>query len=153
MSDVIERLYQGLHDGDGEAMAACYTPDAKFQDPVFGILEGGKVGDMWRMLTEASSGTEVDLSDVEYEGPLGSANWLARYTFDPTGRRVVNHVQAAFLFRNGLIAEHADAFSFYSWSRQALGPTGLFFGWTPMARRSVQTRALKGLERYVASRK
>ena len=54
-ADLIERLYQGLRDLDGEAMAACYSPDARFEDPAFGVLTGEQVGGMWRMLTARSN--------------------------------------------------------------------------------------------------
>jgi hypothetical protein len=152
MNDVIERLYGALAAQDGDAMAACYTADARFEDPVFGILEGDRVGHMWRMLTEASTGVEVDLGDVVCDGPIGSASWTARYVFQPTGRMVVNRGSARFRFRNRLIAEHRDDFSFYGWARQALGGPAVVFAWTPMARASVQKRARAGLERYIAAR-
>ena len=45
-----------------------------------------------------------------------------------------NDVRARFRFADGLIAEHDDAFSFYAWSRQALGAAGLLLGWTPLLR-------------------
>ncbi len=38
---VLQRFYQALQRGDGEAMAACYHPQARFHDPVFGTLQGG----------------------------------------------------------------------------------------------------------------
>ena len=46
-------------------MAACYTPDEQFTDPVFRDLEGREVGAMWQMLCERSDDLSVDL--VEHE--------------------------------------------------------------------------------------
>ena len=60
-TELIERLYEGLRRLDGDAMAACYTADARFEDPAFGVLTGDQVGGMWRMLTSRSHGIEVEL--------------------------------------------------------------------------------------------
>src|SRR4029079_11562928 len=48
---VVNRLYESFSRRDGEAMAACYTDDAHFADPVFARLTDDEVGAMWRMLT------------------------------------------------------------------------------------------------------
>ncbi|MEJ7893173.1 MAG: nuclear transport factor 2 family protein [Solirubrobacteraceae bacterium] len=143
---VIERFYAAFARGDGDAMAACYAPDAHFSDPVFGDLRGGEPGDMWRMLTGRAEDLEIRL--VSHDD--ASANWLADYTFR-TGRRVHNDVQASFRFNVGdLIVEHHDRFSFYAWSRQALGPVGLALGWTPLLRAKVSREARSGLEAFRA---
>ena len=65
---------------------------------------------------------------------------------------MVNDVRATFRFRDGLIAEHDDAFSFHTWARQALGPPGLLLGWTPILRASVRRRARGNLEHFMAVR-
>jgi len=80
---------------------------------------------------------------------IGSAHWLADYTFS-TGRRAHNDVGAEFRFEHGLIAAHRDSFSFYAWALQALGPAGLVLGWTPILRRKVQSQARAGLEEFLA---
>ena len=41
---LIERFYAAFAAGDGEAMAACYAPDAHFADPVFPDLRGSEPG-------------------------------------------------------------------------------------------------------------
>jgi ketosteroid isomerase-like protein len=147
--ELIRRLYAAFADEDGEAMAACYAPDARFSDPVFTDLRGEEPGAMWRMLTGRSKDLEVKLSEYEATDGRGSAHWLADYTFS-TGRGVHNDVRAAFRFENGLITEHRDSFSFYAWARQALGPLGLALGWTPILRRKVQSQARAGLDEFLA---
>ncbi|MBT8194341.1 MAG: nuclear transport factor 2 family protein [Acidimicrobiia bacterium] len=148
---LIERLYQGLRNLDGDAMAACYAPDARFEDPAFGVLIGEQVGGMWRMLTSRSDGIEVELSNVEADETSGSAHWVARYTFGPDKRPVVNRINARFAFANGLIADHVDTFSLYAWSRQALGPIGFFLGATPFVKNRVNSQARRGLEVFMAA--
>jgi ketosteroid isomerase-like protein len=150
-AEVIRRLYEALDARNGEAMAACYTTDAKFTDPVFGDLEGREVGAMWRMLCERSDDLSVDLVDHGAKGDDGWANWVATYTFTQTGRPVVNDVRAAMRFRDGLIAEHWDSFSLHSWTRQALGPPGLLLGWSPLVQRPVRRRARESLDEFLAA--
>jgi ketosteroid isomerase-like protein len=146
---LIRRLYEALDARDGEAMAACYAPDASFSDPVFGDLHGAEPGAMWRMLTERSDDLDVDLAEHEADGDRGSARWIARYTFTQTGRPVTNDVRASMRFRDGLIVEHRDDFDLYRWCRQALGTTGLLLGWTPIVRGAVRRRAREGLDEYM----
>ena len=141
------RFYEAFARRDGDAMAACYTPDARFSDPVFGELRGSEPGDMWRMLTGRAQDLEVRLVSHDADDAAGRANWVADYTFR-TGRRVHNDVQATFRFRDGLIAEHDDRFSFHAWARQALGPVGLALGWTPLLRAKVSREALAGLAAF-----
>jgi ketosteroid isomerase-like protein len=150
---LIRRLYEALDARDGESMAACYAPDARFSDPVFGDLRDDEPGAMWRMLTERSDDLAVDLVEHGADGDRGWARWVATYTFTQTGRPVTNDVRASMLFRDGLIVEHRDRFDFYRWSRQALGTPGLLLGWTPIVRGAVRRRAREGLDEFLARRR
>ena len=149
---VIQRLYAAFDRRDGDAMAACYAPDARFSDPVFPDLRGSAPGDMWRMLTSQARELRVELFEHAADGTSGSARWRAHYVFTQTGRPVVNDVRAAFRFADGLIAEHTDAFGFHRWARQALGPPGLLLGWTPLLRAAVRRRAGAMLDEFIAGR-
>jgi ketosteroid isomerase-like protein len=148
--DLIDRFYAAFARHDGEAMAACYTADATFADPVFTDLSGKEPGAMWRMLTSRSNDLLVELVDRAAAGDTGSAHWIARYTFRQTGRPVINEVSSTFCFRNGLIAEQRDEFDLYRWTRQALGPTGTVLGWSPIVQGGVRRKARAGLDEYLA---
>jgi ketosteroid isomerase-like protein len=146
-AELIERFYAAFTRKDGDAMAACYAPDVRFSDPVFGELKGDEAGDMWRMLTGRAEDLVVTLAEHEATDDRGTGHWLADYTFR-TGRKVHNDIRAQFRFRDGLIAEHDDRFSFHAWARQALGPPGLLLGWTPFLRGKVSREARAGLEEF-----
>jgi ketosteroid isomerase-like protein len=148
-AELIERFYAAFARRDGKKMAACYAPDARFQDPVFGRLDGKQAGAMWRMLTGRAKDLKVELAEHEADGETGSAHWIARYTFTQTGRFVVNDVHSTFRFADGKIVEQADRFGFYQWARQALGPRGTLLGWMPQTRLSVQRQARGGLDRFM----
>jgi ketosteroid isomerase-like protein len=148
---LIERFYEAFDRHDGEAMAACYGPDARFQDPAFGELHGEEPGAMWKMLTGRADDLRVRLAEHDADETTGSAHWLADYTFTQTGRKVHNDVHARFRFADGLIAEHDDSFGFHAWARQALGPTGLLLGWTPIVQGKVQRQARASLSEFMSS--
>jgi ketosteroid isomerase-like protein len=147
---LIERFYGAFGRRDGDTMAACYTPDASFSDPVFTDLHGAEPGAMWRMLTRQANDLRVELLDHQADSERGSARWRAHYTFSQTGRPVVNDVRASFRFEHGLIAEHRDEFDFHRWARQALGPAGLLLGWTPVLKGVVRRRARGNLDEFLA---
>jgi uncharacterized protein len=149
-AELIRRFYAAFDAHDGDAMAACYSPAARFSDPVFEDLRGDEPGAMWRMLTGRADDLDVDLVEHDADGDRGTAHWLARYTFTQTGRAVENDVRASFRFADGLIAEHCDDFDFHRWARQALGVSGLLLGWTPILRSAVRRRARAGLDEFMA---
>jgi ketosteroid isomerase-like protein len=147
-AELIRFFYEAFDHRDGDAMAALYAPDAAFEDPAFGRLTGAEAGDMWRMLTSRAEDLDVELAEHEADADSGSARWIARYTFTRTGRPVVNEVRARFRFSGGRIVEHIDSFSFWRWSRQALGLIGALLGWAPPLRASVRRRARADLARF-----
>jgi ketosteroid isomerase-like protein len=151
-SALITGFYEALNRKDAEAMAACYTDDVLFSDPVFGELRGAQAGDMWRMLTSRAKGFSVRTNNVRADDRTGGANWVATYLFTQTNRTVVNYIQAQFVFRDGKICEHHDQFDLWRWSRQALGAKGTFLGWTPLVQNAIRAQAHKGLKAFQASR-
>jgi len=148
---LIERLYDALDRGDGETMTACYAEDARFEDPAFGELHGDQIGAMWRMLTSRATDLSVELPSHDADEESGNANWVATYTFTATGRRVVNDIQARFEFRDGLIVDHLDQFSFRRWASQAFGPGGNAIALLPPLRARARRTALAQLTEFMAS--
>ena len=142
---LITRFYTAFQARDAAAMAACYHADVHFSDPVFPDLRGPAAGAMWTMLCARGKDLRLEYHDVHADDQRGSARWDARYTFSGTGRAVLNRIRAEFRFRDGRIIRHVDDFSFWTWSRQALGPAGLLLGWTPWLRAKVQRQAAAGL--------
>ena len=141
---LITTFYTAFQSLDGDAMAACYAPDARFSDPVFTDLRGEQVGDMWRMLCSSATDLSLHFDSITDD----SAHGVATYTFPSPGRRVRNDIQARFICTDGLIQEHHDRFDLWAWSRQALGPAGTALGWTPMMQRRIRDQAMAGLRRY-----
>ncbi|KAF1051017.1 MAG: hypothetical protein GAK43_02592 [Stenotrophomonas maltophilia] len=145
---LIQRFYQAFAARDGQAMAACYARDVVFHDPAFGELHGAEAGAMWRMLTLRAQDLELSVHDIQADAQQGSARWIARYTFSQTGRQVENHIQARFVFADGLILRHDDHFDLWRWARQALGAKGWLLGWTPLVQRAIRAQARRGLAAF-----
>lgn len=143
MNDVLERFYAAFARRDWEAMGALYHADARFSDPVFPDLDAAGVRALWRMLL--SSGTDLRVTYRVNDEP--TCAWEAVYTFRTTGRPVHNRIVSRFTFRDGLILCQRDHFNFWRWARQALGPAGLWLGWTPLLRHRVRTTAATALAR------
>ena len=146
----IERFYGAFGRRDGEEMASCYSLRARFSDPVFPGLKNDEPGAMWRMLTGRSDDLQVDLLEHDADETSGSAHWKANYTFTQTGRPVENDVHARFVFADGQIEQHEDSFSFFRWSRQALGAPGLLLGWTPILKSATRKKARASLDQFMA---
>lgn len=154
----LDRFYNAFARLDAETMAACYAPDAQFDDPVFSLRGREEVAGMWRMLCQATKTRGVDVwklvySGIQADGKRGRAHWEAHYRFSATGRRVHNVIDGRFEFdAQGLISRHRDRFGFWAWSRQALGTPGLLLGWTPFLRNKVKAQAASNLQKFLAQR-
>ena len=147
---LLERFYAAFAERDHKAMSACYHPSVSFRDPIF-KLKGKKVSAMWHMLCEAGTEMRIETSGIQAADGRGRARWVATYPFSATGRKVVNIVDSSFTFKDGLILDERDDFSFWKWSRQALGPTGLFLGWMPRLLQTVQEKANAKLEAFLSA--
>lgn len=148
---LIEGFYAAFQAGDHATMAAAYSDDATFSDPVFPRLDAKQARAMWRMFCTGGNEIEVTFSDVDAGEQHGSAHWEAVYPFPKTGRRVHNKIDANFRFKDGLIVSHKDEFNFYAWTRQALGTPGTLLGWTPIVQGQVRKQAASQLRRFMAS--
>lgn len=151
MNSLIEKFYSSFNNLDAEAMASCYHPDVEFQDPAFGKLSKQRASHMWRMLCKSQEGQDftVIYSNVKSENNTGSAKWEAIYHFSKTNRKVHNKISAEFEFKDGLIIKHTDTFNLYSWSKQALGLSGILIGWTPFFQRKLNSQTNHLLDRFI----
>ena len=143
---LITEFYTAFAAHDYKRMLACYHDDVEFNDPAFGTLKGDQAKAMWKMLIERSEGKlKVVSSDVT----SSSAHWEAFYLFSKTGRNVHNKIDARFEFKDGKIIRHHDHFNLWTWSRQALGFSGLLLGYTSFFRNKLQAQTRKLLADYM----
>jgi ketosteroid isomerase-like protein len=150
---LLNTFYNAFQQRDYKTMQSCYSDNTVFSDPVFPNLNATEVKGMWQMFCVKSKDMQITFSDVVANDSKGSANWQAQYTFGATGNKVTNNISAQFVFENGKIIQHSDSFNFYKWARQALGFTGLLFGWTPMVKNKMRAMAARSLNQFLGQTK
>ena len=149
---LIHHFYNSFKQRDYAEMQKCYADDATFSDEAFQNLNATQVRAMWKMLCLRGKDLELTFQNVTADEKSGSAEWIAKYTFSQTGRKVVNHIKANFEFENGKIVKHIDDFDFYRWSSQALGMSGKLLGWTSFLQNKVRQKAMKSLEDFMKAK-
>jgi len=149
---LIEQFYSAFQQGDYVTMQSLYHDRATFCDPVFGNLHADEVRAMWEMLIKSGKDLRVAFHQVEADRIQGSCSWEAWYKFSRTNRAVHNVIHASFAFNDGKIFRHADNFSFWRWSRQALGVTGWLLGGTSALQKKVANAAHENLAKFIRSR-
>ncbi|HEX8577774.1 MAG TPA: nuclear transport factor 2 family protein, partial [Flavobacterium sp.] len=146
---LIEEFYAGFANQNADTMVSCYHDDIQFQDPVFGILKGENVGDMWAMLIERAKGNiDIVFSDIHAKDNSGSAKWIATYHFGKINKKIINTIYSKFEFKDGLIFRQSDTFDLWNWSRQAFGWKGYMLGWTGFVKTRIQKQAIQSLHQY-----
>lgn len=149
--NLIHHFYTCFKNKDFKGMQACYADNAIFSDAVFKNLDAAQVRSMWEMLIKSGKDLRLEYNHVHTDEETGTAEWVAHYTFSATGKKVVNRIQASFVFENGKIVQHTDHFNFYKWSSQALGLPGILLGWTDFLKNKIRKRAAENLRLYIAA--
>ncbi len=148
---ILNTFYSAFTQRDWATMGACYHEEARFSDPVFPELDAQGARAMWKMLLTNGTDLRVTYKVLEESAAGGRVRWEAWYMFSKTGRPVHNIITSTFTLKDGLILIQRDRFSFWRWSRQALGPTGLLLGWSPIVRDKVRSTAAAGLKKAMGS--
>ncbi len=142
---------------DPAAMQAAYAPEARFSTPLFQLQGAEQIGALWAMLCDAIDRRSLDqwrleVSEVEATAQRGRARWQPHWRIRASGCVVQGVTDAAFSFDSrGRILSHDECFSFWHWSRQALGLRGVLLGWTPLWRDHVGAWARQSLHDYLPS--
>ena len=142
---------------DPAAMRAAYAPGACFSNPLFQLQGTEEIGALWAMVCAAIDRKRVDqwrleVSEVEATAHCGRARCQPHWRIRASGRVVQGVTDAEFSFdRDGRILSHVERFSFWHWSRQALGLRGALLGWTPLWRDRVGAWARQSLRGYLPS--
>jgi ketosteroid isomerase-like protein len=147
---VLADFYTAFQQRNYAFMQLAYHEQATFRDPVFGDLQAEQVKAMWQMLLTSAKDLTVTFSVIHADDATGSCHWEAWYTFSRTGRKVHNVIAASFVFRDGKIIRHIDAFDRWRWSRQALGLSGLLLGWSPLLKNKVRSMARTNLQNFMS---
>jgi uncharacterized protein (TIGR02246 family) len=114
-TDILARFTAAVHSGDGQALAALFTPDGVYVDGFYGPSAGRDA--IAHMLEEHFHGAAKDfrwqMLDPVCDGATGYARWLFSYTSTlpgAEGKRAVFEGMSRFELRDGLIARYTEVF-------------------------------------------
>jgi SnoaL-like domain len=156
-AELLQKFYSAFASLDTETMASCYHENAEFEDLAFSLRGKKEIIGMWSMLCTAVKEKGRDVWVLEFSGIAaddhrGIAHWEPHYRFSATGRMVHNIIDASFEFKDGLIIRHRDQFSFWRWSKQALGLPGYLLGWSSFLKKKVRAQAAANLAAFIAKK-
>ena len=152
--DTINKFYSAFAKLDYKTMQSCYTPDAVFNDPAFGLLDTESTKAMWEMLCKRAKDVSLTFENIQLlDDEYTTCEWNAKYLFSKSNRKINNKIKAHMRFKDGLILEHTDAFDFYKWTRMALGIPGFLFGWSNFMQRKIQRSARAELLEFMDKNK
>lgn len=148
--ETIRRFYTAFQKLDYAKMQDCYSENAIFNDPVFGLLPADELKAMWNMICLNAREFSLQFSNINLlDEEYATCDWTANYLFSRTGRRITNHIKAYMRFSDGKITEHSDAFKLSKWSEQAFGWKGWLFGWMGFMKRKIRKNARKMLLEFM----
>ena len=147
--ELIQRFYGAFARHDGDAMAACYAPDAHFSDPVFTDLRGEEPGAMWRMLTGRAEDLEVTAGRARGRGRPRHAPTGSPTTRSAPGARSTTTSTPSSASRTASSRSTATRSRSTRGRGRRWGPAGLALGWTPIVRARSSSEARAGLDEFL----
>jgi hypothetical protein len=155
--DVARRFYDAFCSKDpitvkAPIMEALYTPDVRFNDPIFSFDDRRGTMGMWKLLTAPEPGRNFTYRILGVSKNVATVRWIADYKFPSQqfGRPVHNVITATLtLNAEGKIMRHVDDFSWQRWARQAIpfGDARALEGVFKHTLRAVMNRQIAAAER------
>jgi SnoaL-like protein len=142
-------FYTAFKRHDATGMNQFYHENLHFEDPAFGKLSYLQTSSMWLMLCESAKDLEIDFSIVNTGEGYVETNWIAKYTFNKTGRFVENNIIAKMKISDGKIIEHIDNFNLHRWAKQAMGFQGWLLGGTSFFKNKLHQQTSYQLAKYM----
>jgi ketosteroid isomerase-like protein len=142
---LLEQLFTALDLRDGNTMAGCYHPDARFRDIAFDLHGKKHISDMWRMICAGDIRATFEV--VHADDDTGRVKLVDEYTFADSGRKVRNVIVSEFQFKDNLVIDHRDFCDPREWSAMALGGVSGFLAGRFGVLRS--WKATRKLEQFV----
>lgn len=112
---LLQRFTAAAEAGDGDALAACFTPDGVYHDYIYGDHTGrADIAHMLRDLFHRDAGPDYrwEMFDPVCNGDLGYAWSLSSFTSripEFAGKTVVIDGMSRFELRDGLISDYRES--------------------------------------------
>ena len=111
---LLARFSDAATAGDGQAFAACFTPDGVYNDYIYGPHKGrGSIADMLvNLFHRDATAYDWRMFDPVVNGDIGYAWSLSKFTSTIPqfkGKDVVIDGMSRFVLKDGLIAEYRES--------------------------------------------
>ncbi|MDY6879422.1 MAG: nuclear transport factor 2 family protein [Desulfatiglans sp.] len=114
-SDLLKRIASAVENGDGEALAACFTENGTYHDYVYGMFQGREaiIDMVENYFNRDAEAYKWEMIDPVSDGKIGYATY--RFSFTSTmpissGKRVVLEGIGRFeLGEGGLVAHYSES--------------------------------------------
>ena len=147
----IHRFFTAYQNKEYTTMQNCYSEDAVYNNPIYGLNDTEHVKAMWEMICKTNKEESLHFENIELlDHEYATCDWSLVYYY--TNRRINNKIKSYLRLENGLIIEHTDAFDLYKWTRMAFGLTGSLIGWSNFFQKRIQKSTRKKLSEFIISK-
>jgi ketosteroid isomerase-like protein len=129
--DFTDRFFRAIQARAADEVAKAYTPDALFDAPIIGHVEGREIGELWRAFFWHTQAFTLDFTITGAEGNKAFVEWSTEHRFCEKGRHVQLQGASALTLQSGRIRFHHTMFDRHRWSAQALGLSGYVLSYLP----------------------
>ena len=109
---ILAEFCAAVEAGDGQRLAALFTPDGVYHDVFYGAFQGReKIAELLATFHRDGSRFKWRMMDAVSDGETGYARWFFSYTAETPqarGRRVTMEGVGFFKLRDGLLASYED---------------------------------------------
>jgi limonene-1,2-epoxide hydrolase len=109
---ILAEFCAAVEAGDGQRLAALFTPDGVYHDVFYGAFKGhAKIAELLGVFHRDGSKFKWRMFDAVDDGATGYARWFFSYTAETAqakGRRVTMEGVGFFKLKDGLIASYED---------------------------------------------
>ncbi len=138
-SNVIEQFYTAFSHLNYQQMAGLLSENIIFHDPMFGLLEGEPVFDLWQMRCERLKQFSFSFNGIEeLDAEYATCHWSTSFFHRPAGKVVTQHGKSYMRIIDEKIVEHSDGYKLSDWLNAAYGLKGRLLGWTGFMKRKEQ---------------
>lgn len=147
---IVEEFFNAFSVGQVDKMLKLLDENIIYNDPIFGVLNGEEVRDMWMFKCNYLKDFSLTINAIdELDEEYATCNWTAKFFRNQTGHYLTMNIKSYLKIDNGKITEQSDAYKLSDWLAKVYGLKGRLFGWTGVMKKNEQIKYRGLLEKYV----
>ncbi|WP_051378985.1 nuclear transport factor 2 family protein [Derxia gummosa] len=146
---LLDQFFSTLALGEATTAGLFYDESARVDIPAIGLrgLSAAEARLLWRVALNDARDLHVQYAVTSADDSGGEVVWIARYTWQPTGRIVTQRLRGRFRIKGARIVEEVEQFSLWGCAQMAFGTRGWFGGWNPFLRSRIRRLVRERLAR------